>query len=432
MTKKTVLVADDQLLFMRDVIAQLKEVYTVETVTCGDEAIERIHKGGLDLLILDNSMPPGPEGNCIARHVRKQYSNIPIVLQSGEYKKYLNLESIGVKVMNKHDEVGIAAYVKQILGDGRIRKNAFGKELYDIQEILQKPVEEYIQNTLESVLSCIGIRDPAQQTKSIFEHARKYDSLEEYEHAAHEILMACDAVTRIPQSLQERASRVYRQIRNYVGGKYVLDLGCGDGAIAALLAKQEIPSVHVVLADVTVDTALTKFYQTPRGIDLQNVTVCVDFSILDDRAKYVPFYLLDPKKKSLFNSKVFDETLLLTVLHHCDDPIQTLQEAQRVTKHGGQIIIIESVYGIQDETAYGRLTAEEQFQANIFFDHFYNRVLHYSKDPQTKVNVPFNFNTPEGWKREFERLCLKQKEVVHLGIDQPTVPEYHTLHILEV
>ena len=77
------------------------------------------------------------------------------------------------------------------------------------------------------------------------------------------------------------------------------------------------------------------------------------------------------------------------------------------------------------------LSAEQQRKINIFFDHFYNRVLHYSKDAKTKVNVPFNFNTPANWEKVFAEFGLKQEGLVHLGLDQPTVPEYHTLHVLK-
>ena len=78
------------------------------------------------------------------------------------------------------------------------------------------------------------------------------------------------------------------------------------------------------------------------------------------------------------------------------------------------------------------ITPEQQRRVNIFFDHFYNRVIHYSTDPNSKVNVPYNFNTPERWKKEFADAGLEEEKVVHLGVDQPTVPEYHTLHVLRV
>ena len=122
--------------------------------------------------------------------------------------------------------------------------------------------------------------------------------------------------------------------------------------------------------------------------------------------------------------------------------MQVLREAHRVTRPAGRIIVIESVYGVGHQEfpvthhsrvqQYISLSPEQQRRVNIFFDHFYNRVIHFSSDPAQKVNVPFNFNTPERWKQIFERTGLRQEQVVYLGIDQPAVPEYHTLHVLAV
>ena len=105
MDRKTVLFADDQLDIVEDVINRLKGSYNVQTAICGNDAVERINRGGLDLIILDGSMPPGPGGASIAKQVREQYPNMPVILQSGEHKKYQDLERIGVKVMSKFDWV---------------------------------------------------------------------------------------------------------------------------------------------------------------------------------------------------------------------------------------------------------------------------------------------------------------------------------------
>lgn len=117
MDKKTVLLADDQPFIMERVAKRLSENYIIETVTSGDEALKRIEGGGLDLIILDNSMPPGPKGSYIAKQVRKNYPDIPVVLQSGDYETFGYLEEHGIKVMNKFDRDGIVAYVKQTLGE---------------------------------------------------------------------------------------------------------------------------------------------------------------------------------------------------------------------------------------------------------------------------------------------------------------------------
>ena len=117
MPTKTVLFADDQLFLFRGIISKLKEIYDVVTVKSGRDALERINRGGLDLIILDNYMPPEPEGNYIALLVHEQYPHIPVVLQTDDYQKYGYLEEFGIKVMGKADREGIFAYVKQTLGE---------------------------------------------------------------------------------------------------------------------------------------------------------------------------------------------------------------------------------------------------------------------------------------------------------------------------
>ena len=95
----------------------------------------------------------------------------------------------------------------------------------------------------------------------------------------------------------------------------------------------------------------------------------------------------------------------------------------------------------EDEFALGEPGAEkvlaekvltehsEQKLVNIFFDHFYNRVIHYNPDPEKKVNVPYNFLTPEKWRKKFEARGTEQEVLLFTGFDQRTVPEYHTLQV---
>ena len=70
------------------------------------------------------------------------------------------------------------------------------------------------------------------------------------------------------------------------------------------------------------------------------------------------------------------------------------------------------------------------FGRNVFFDHFYNRCIHYSHFPDLKVNVPYAYLDPAGWRKEFEKIGLEEKALVPLGIDQPLAPLFHTLQVL--
>lgn len=295
-------------------------------------------------------------------------------------------------------------------------KNAFGLPIYEIKDVLlDREIEAVIQAMRRDVFQYLGIADEKSDSvmAECLDFARSYDDVTEYEQSAHAVLAREGITEAIPEKLVERARIMYEQIKPHLLAGSVLDLGCGDARFAQLLAQD---GFTLQLADV---------YQNP------NVA-----------STGLPFQPLRQSEAVPFGDNQFDNTLLLTVLHHGDNPSQILQEARRITRPNGRVIVIESVYGVNGQELspaqraqvqqYLALTPEQQRRVNIFFDHFYNRVIHYSDDPAQKVNVPFNFNTPEAWKELFEQTGLKQERIVHLGVDQPAVPEYHTLHVLSV
>jgi ubiquinone/menaquinone biosynthesis C-methylase UbiE len=295
-------------------------------------------------------------------------------------------------------------------------KNAFGLPIYEIKDVLvDREIEAVIQQMRRDVFRHLGMTDEKSDAvmKECLDFARSYGDVTEYEQSAHAVLAREGITEAIPEKLVERARIMHGQIKPHLLAGSVLDLGCGDARLAQMLQQDGFTPQ---LADV---------YENP------NVA-----------STGMPFQLLGQSETVPFGDSQFDNTLLLTVLHHSDNPEQVLREAQRVTRPDGRVIVIESVYGVNGQELsparraqvqkYLALTPEQQRRVNIFFDHFYNRVIHYTDDPSKKVNVPFNFNTPDIWKQLFEQAGLKQEQIVHLGVDQPAVPEYHTLHVLSV
>jgi SAM-dependent methyltransferase len=295
-------------------------------------------------------------------------------------------------------------------------KNSFGLPIHSIREIIaDQEIAPVLHEMGHNVFRYLGF-SPEESDEAMGECLQLAcypKEIDEYELAAHTLLEQHGITGAIPVKLSERAYTIRDQVEPSLIPGSLLDLGCGDGRVGMLLAGD---GYNVRLADV---------YRNPN----------IDISAL-------PFQMLDQSGHVPFPDNLFDNTILITVLHHCNNPVLVFREAQRVTRKNGRVVVVESVYGVTGEAlspaqrelcpGYFALNPEKQRCVNIFFDHFYNRVVHYSADPVNKVNVPFNFNTPESWKHLFELEGMKQEKIIHLGLDQPVVPEYHTLHELRV
>jgi len=226
----------------------------------------------------------------------------------------------------------------------------------------------------------------------------------------HQLCNREGLVEKIARSLQGRAETIFGQIHNHIVGDCVLDLGCGDGQVGRLIADRL--GKRVWLADVMDYHASGLAGGSGQGGAQAGKETGLADKIMCYNENKPSFRLFDGRTLP-FPDKSMDTTLVLTVFHHADDPLRVLQESMRVTRK--RILVIESIY-----------LNETDRQVNIFQDWFYNRVLHEG------VNVPLNFQSPEGWKKTFQRHGLKIVESLDLGIDQPTVPEHHWLYVLDV
>ena len=195
------------------------------------------------------------------------------------------------------------------------------------------------------------------------------------------LLADLNLAARFAGGRPERVRLIHDQIARYVpAGASVLDLGCGDGLVGASFADG---ARQVQLADVK-----------------------------DRNRTALPFARYDGRTLP-FPDKSFDVALLVTVLHHCDDPAAFLREVMRVTRR--RIVAIETVY-----------LSEPHRSFNIFFDWFYNRVL---TDGDA---VPYKFNSPEGWWFLFRKQHLAVTGCDDIGLEQAAIPEYHWLYALAV
>ncbi len=184
-----------------------------------------------------------------------------------------------------------------------------------------------------------------------------------------------------PLSLQ-RAKLNFENLRPYIKGEKLLDLGAGDGLLALEIKKH-----------------------------LNKEIILVD--ILDYNSTELPLLLYNSGDNIPLKDNEVDTTILYTVLHHSNDPYHLLVEAMRVTK---KRIIIKEAY----------IEKEEDRISNSFFDWFYNRVL-----GDEDINVPLNFLKVNGWEKMLNSRGFDIIETKYVGIDEPIVPEYHVLIIAE-
>ncbi len=137
-------------------------------------------------------------------------------------------------------------------------------------------------------------------------------------------------------------------------GTRVVDVGCGDGVLAALIATRA-PGVRM------------------EGYD-----------VLVRRRQAIPIHKFDGRHLPLADGSA-DIVMMVDVLHHAADPMELLREARRVAS---QAVIIKD-HRLSKAGARAILT---------FMDWVGNR-------PQG-VSLPYNYWTVERWREAWSRLDL--------------------------
>ncbi|RPI54218.1 MAG: class I SAM-dependent methyltransferase [Acidobacteria bacterium] len=137
-------------------------------------------------------------------------------------------------------------------------------------------------------------------------------------------------------------------------GARVVDVGCGDGRLAALVAKRAA------------------------GVRMEG------YDVLVRRRQAIPIHQFDGSHLPLAENSA-DIVMMVDVLHHAADPMRLLREARRVAR---QAIIIKD-HRLSKTGARAILT---------FMDWVGNR-------PQG-VSLPYNYWTAERWQEAWSRLDL--------------------------
>ncbi|MBW2967690.1 class I SAM-dependent methyltransferase [Candidatus Woesearchaeota archaeon] len=292
--------------------------------------------------------------------------------------------------------------------------NAFGLQKYKPSDIFSdKTLVDTLDTLFEDWLTFLGVDkglrpEVKEETmRSLQEHSAQTGLIDE---GLRQKYREWGIIEKIGDKMQGRATAIYTLIADSVRGE-TLDYGCGTGEIGQMV--HEMKGVPVTLTDI---------------IDVQKrKEVCPD----------LPFTLREAGKTTTYRDDQFENALLITVLHHADNPLFELDEVARVTR--GNIMIVETIYGVDAEDSpaeavaqfpelYSRFHAmshEQQRKYGTFLDWFLNKMI-----IGNEVNCPYNFNTPQRWEQEFAARGLEVVEKKFLGIDQPVTPEYHILYVV--
>lgn len=186
--------------------------------------------------------------------------------------------------------------------------------------------------------------------------------------------------------LLERFLRRYAQgqaaaVAPHIRGRRLLDLGAGEGFVAAVLHGRD------------------------------GLMVC-SVDVGSFRQAQVPYVTYDGRRLP-FRDATFDTTLILLTLHHCAAPEMVLDEAVRVTRQ--RLIVMESVYR----------NRPDRFWLDLL-DSRLNRYRHGGR-----MVTALAFGSPERWRALFAAHGLTTVETRWLGPWWERVVHHPLLYVLE-
>jgi len=280
--------------------------------------------------------------------------------------------------------------------------NIWGHKIPLPQQVLcNKRLYKHIIGFFSNILPLIGLSE--EETSRFIANALKSADIEtgldKFEQMLKASLDGKINSRAMAEATKRRAEIVNEEIKDFVSGHSLLDVGCGNGLISKLL-KGRFDENQIHLLDV---------------VNYVDPTVKLQFSLYQEGASF-PI------------NQLYDTVLVLTVLHHANDPVRLLNLAWEAAK--SRLIVIESVIGVHQvpPTARYELTDasdEDQIAYAAFIDWFYNRILH------DNIPVPYNFTSPERWESVFRQSKMKLIHKAILGQDIEIGPELHVLFVLE-
>lgn len=221
------------------------------------------------------------------------------------------------------------------------------------------------------------------KSNEVYEHIMFQTFLGNYNiEDLRKVLSANGFFESLKEVIGDRTLRKYNVIGHYLEGDNILDVGAGDGELADYI-----------------------YQKTNKNITLVDV--------IDINKTHLPLHVYDGETLP-FRDNQFDTSMAYVVYHHCESPFYTFNESTRVAKRHATVEAVS-------ENA-------EEFEINMFFDWFFNRIMLESDG----MNIPFNYKPSKEWRDHFKYNNLKLIEFKDLGMQHlPLLPEHRYLMVIE-
>jgi len=291
--------------------------------------------------------------------------------------------------------------------------NSFGKPIKPLMELREdKKLCEVAQVLLQEVLEAIGVENRAEVTKIIFSTLHKATNQKDWERQSYQLLSPLVKPEILKLHWQDRADRIVSWFKSYLKSP-VFEFGCDDGILGKTIKEN---GFSVTLSDVFE-------HENIRSLDL-------------------PFYLFKERKELPISEGSFSSVVLSSVLHHCNDPVDTIRESKRLLGNDGLILVSESVYGLNEDDLRGApgrlhtnkfagLSADQQLGINIFFEIIYHKILNFNEREEEMINIPYNYLPAKEWPHWFEAQGLQTLKWWPIGISHKIGPLCHAIYILK-
>ena len=180
----------------------------------------------------------------------------------------------------------------------------------------------------------------------------------------------------------------YLDATNISEANEVLDIGCGTGVVARRIAGQKGFSGRVT------------------GIDLspQLIVKARELAAFEGLSHKATFEVGDIRN-FVFEESQFDVAVMHTLVSHLDDPAAALNEAARVTRPGGAIVVFDGDYASSTlETADAKRAAEidnAMIEATVTQPRIMRRLPRMAREAGLSVERCFSYLIAEVGKPDF-------------------------------